>query len=232
MCYWHRSAVTLIIIPVYISYLVFQLWSHTHFYEDSKTASDKLSRAIKKRNAGKRPGASDSQLTLVTPRKLTAPYESPSPYGSDADFSRPKAQERCWEGDLSNVNLMEDQLPDSADHSMHHKRHGSRASQETTTDRSPGNSEPPTPTSSDSPVNEEEQILHPRLSWVMTLLLLTAVTIVCICISLYGWEISLIVGLLRWSCSTLNGWSSRLTQSRLPLARNGSHWLCCLPLAL
>lgn len=73
---------------------------------------------------------------------------------------------------------MEGELADSADHRMHHERQESGTSQET--DRSPGNSEPPTPTSPNFSADEEEQMLHPRLSWVMTLLLLTAVTIVCI----------------------------------------------------
>lgn len=104
---------------------------------------------------------------------------------SDADFGSPKAKEKSLGGGWSSVNLMQDQTPENGDHSRHHERQESEMSQETATDRSPGNSEPPSPTSPNSPVNEEEQTLHPRLSWPMTLLLLTAVTVVCLSILLY-----------------------------------------------
>lgn len=177
-------------LTVYGGYIVFQLYSHSHFYEDSKVSSEKLSTVLKERaNGERRHTTAESQSRTSTPRK--SPYmNSHYTTASDVTLSFPDAtspQSKANSTEWSKVNLID--TSHSTDAQPHHDRNDSGASAASTSTFQGDNaglnrvqtqdlSEPP------SPIEEEEK-LHPRLSWTMTLLLLTAVTIVRVRICLY-----------------------------------------------
>ena len=150
-------------LPVYGAYLVFQLWSHTHFYEDSKTTSNKLSKAIRDRKAERRPGTSDSQnspfrkspyinLPSTTASDVTLGYPDP-------DCASPKRYQHFNPDGWSAANLVGDAMP--GDNNAGVRQNIFREA-------------------TDELLPEREGPLQPQLSWTITLFLLTAVTIVSI----------------------------------------------------
>jgi Ca2+:H+ antiporter len=170
-------------LSVYGGYLVFQLWSHTHYYEDSKTTSDKLSKTIKNRVAEKSPGTADIQTNNF--RK--SPYMNPSATSSDITLgypdmnsTSPKLYQPLFSPEWLTFKPVGDARP--RDYGMHHYRSGSVVSDGSAAIFRDSNAEgrqhvlrEPTETFL---AGSKDQALQPQLSWTMTLLLLTAVTIV------------------------------------------------------
>jgi Ca2+:H+ antiporter len=175
----------LIVWSVYASYLVFQLWSHTHYYEDSKTTSNKLTKTIRNRAAAeKRPCAWDSPMNSP-PRSPYTDSFPPSLTACDVTFGR---------SDTYPANVPLNKQPLAAQRSTIDLSDGVRSGDEGVLHAEIGNPvwNGSPPTFRDGNVNSVEQpgtlgmlptynvkeSLQPQLSWTMTLLLLTAVTIV------------------------------------------------------
>jgi len=165
---------------VYASYLVFQLWSHTHYYEDNRTASNKLSKTIKNRAAEKRPDTSDRETSATS----KSPYIDPSYATSsevtlrspDADSANKKFNQQSFSSaEWSTANLVG--TARRGDDRMFHnlsEADSSRALRNIPEERQDSLRS----TLETQPADPKELALQPELSWTMTLLLLTAVTIV------------------------------------------------------
>jgi Ca2+:H+ antiporter len=148
-------------LSVYGAYLVFQLWSHTHFYEDSKTTSNKLSKTIRDRRAEQRPGTSDSQMSpLRKSSYINLPYATASDVTlgyPDLDCTNPKHYQHFNPAGWSATSLVDDPKPG---------------------DNKAGVRQNTLREATDELLPERMVPLQPELSWTMTLFLLTSVTIV------------------------------------------------------
>ncbi|KIM80472.1 hypothetical protein PILCRDRAFT_822575 [Piloderma croceum F 1598] len=173
--------VSIVLLFIYAGYLVFQLWSHTHYYEDSRTASNKLSKTIKGRAAEKRPDTSDRETSAT--RK--SPYINPSYATSsevtlrspDAESANKKFnnQQPFSSSEWPTINLAGN--AGRGDDRMCHNLNGANSSTRTFSNNAEERQDSLQGTLETQSANPKELALQPELSWTMTLILLTAVTI-------------------------------------------------------
>jgi Ca2+:H+ antiporter len=171
---------------VYAAYLVFQLWSHTHYYADSRTASNKLSKTIKDRAAEKRPDTSDRETSAAR----TSPYINPSYATSsevtlrspDAGSANKKFNQQPFSSpEWPTVNLAGDAR--RGDDRMCYNLSGADGATGAFRNNAEERQDSLHGTLEAQSADPKELALQPELSWTMTLMLLTAVTIVSLHVS-------------------------------------------------
>jgi hypothetical protein len=135
-----------------------------------------LSKAIKDRAAEKKPNTADRETsTLRKSPYINSSYATSSEVTlgpSDTDSANAKSNQQPFSAEWSTVNLVGDARP--GDDRMRHSQRRSDSS----TVASRNTQEMPQRTRETLLADPEEEVLEPELSWTMTLLLLTAVTIV------------------------------------------------------
>ncbi|KAH7925491.1 hypothetical protein BV22DRAFT_1064850 [Leucogyrophana mollusca] len=213
--------VSLVLLFIYASYLLFQLWSHTHLYKDSKTKSNRLSvkipintRFIKDRlttTDNQRPMTSDSDATAIGGKwppspssrvssfssKLPASYRFPhgsSPLQSSSEItlggSVTEATYDATKAPTPNANIrlvnegVNRRWGDQDDLVSTSVNLGGNVSPRSTTfdvpaviTEEPEGMTPGELASSLEQNSGDKASKEPQLSWAMTLLLLTVVTV-------------------------------------------------------
>lgn len=170
-------------LSVYCGYLIFQLWSHTHFYTDHPSNH----------------GRSNSKRLRPLHPPVATPRSSPkpSPYSSR---SSSHARGRTTESDVTIAAQPEDWSHVNLDEQNEKSRPVSRGGSASAF--SDDSTQCPSPLASthaerekELEKEEEEGELQPELSWFMTIFLMTAVTVVSLRPSLSGFFYSAVANI-------------------------------------
>lgn len=182
----HGVAVALLL--VYVAYLTFQLWSHSHLYEDSAAG-------IHSRGCSKKPNAKGKEVAspVLQPGALPTvgqdPFEPPPRRSqSPSSFPRPLSSAP----DLSNIDSLRDVSPQNTVRLVHPiPRRGTSSgvpmlrTETAASDRSDvtltGGEEPDHTNTlgqeGASEATEEKEVYEPRFSWFLTVLILAVVSV-------------------------------------------------------
>lgn len=183
----HGVAVTLLL--VYVAYLTFQLWSHSHLYEDSAAGihSRGYSKKSGKNIKGKEIGSPVLQPGILPPTDRDFPERPSRRSESPSSFPRPLSSAL----DQSNVDSLRELSPQTTVRLVHPipRRAGStgipmQRTETAESDRSEvtlaEGEEHPNPFGQETtPEGDDDQEVYvPQLSWFMTVFILAVVSVV------------------------------------------------------